>query len=697
MLAPLRASGQGETTHLVKEDEVRAAASVLVDPTAGVQIQALPIANWRTCRGDDLDAIAAAARELAPGNRGVYWTICPCAPNLAAPMASKYALRRRWLLFDMDPRREKDANSTDAEHEAAREVAYAILEDLGDAGWPLPVIIDSGNGWHLLFRIDLPSEADTHLLLREVIRRVAERFDNAAVEIDRKVHDARRISKLPGTLTRKGPGTPERPHRWARLIRVPDPLEVVSREQLQALAQMTETPTPGSPPVAVPFGVLKAEGKEGKDRKRAYALSVLEREEAKVVLAPVGKRNNTLYVAAAAMGNMVGAGVILRQLAESKLHYAATRNGLGDDEARKTIKSGLDKGESEPRDLRFMDEPVNGQAENAKSSEKEPPEQSRKSLKIYQMSEIMKMTFAPPKWAVPGILSEGLSILAGKPKLGKSFLALNLALTITAGGKALGDIETVIGDVLYLSLEDRLRRVQDRAKKVLAGLKLEASSRLFIAVEWPRQDRGGSAAIAKWLKEVDNPRLVIIDVWAKFRVSSTGRRNAYDEDYEAMSQIKQVLDDAKCNGLMLHHAKKGKSEDVMEEISGTHGIGGSADGTIVLTRSRCDNEAILHISGRDVEENQIALLFEPTTCCWTSLGDARLVTASKVKKKIIEAFQKAPRAVYWPSEIAEMLEMDRDTVKRTCYRMADEGLLKRAGGGRYSWPVDEFGPFTEVN
>src|SRR5262249_34565487 len=144
--------------------------------------------------------------------------------------------------------------------------------------------------------------------------------------------------------------------------------------------------------------------------------------------------------------------------------------------------------------------------------------------------------------AIPGLLSEGLSILAGKPKMGKSFLALNLAMTIAAGGKALGDIETVAGDVLYMALEDRLRRVQVRARKMLAGLGGGARPPRHVAVSWPRQEQGGLDHLSRWLDAADNPRLVIIDVVAKFRTASTGRRNVYEEDYEVLSQIKDVLD-----------------------------------------------------------------------------------------------------------------------------------------------------------
>jgi hypothetical protein len=260
---------------------------------------------------------------------------------------------------------------------------------------------------------------------------------------------------------------------------------------------------------------------------------------------------------------------------------------------------------------------------------------------------------------------------------------------VAAGGKALGDMQTVAGDVLYLALEDRVRRIQNRARKVLKGLAVQASGRLQIAVEWLRQDRGGLQQLEGWLDGVDNPRLVIVDVWARFRTASTGKRSAYDEDYECAAEVKKVVDKRNCSLLLVHHCKKGKADDVIEEVSGTLGLAGSADGTMVLVRARGENEATLHVTGRDVDEQQLALVFDPATCCWTSEGDSKLKTASKVKQRIMDAYRLQPHARFWPSALAEMLGMERDCVKRTMYRMADEGILKRVGSGQYTWPVDE--------
>jgi hypothetical protein len=317
---------------------------------------------------------------------------------------------------------------------------------------------------------------------------------------------------------------------------------------------------------------------------------------------------------------------------------------------------------------------------------------------IYRITDLLDMDIPPPKWAVPGLLSEGLSILAGKPKLGKSFWALNLALTIAAGGVALGDSQTIAGDVLYLSLEDRLRRVKDRSLKLLTGLPFRPSGRLHVAVHWPRQPDGGLDHLHAWLQEAENPRLVIIDVWQKFRPLLRTGGSQYEQDYEAASQLKSVFDAGQCSGLIVHHCKKAAAEDVVDEISGTLGLSGAADGLLVLTRARSENEGTLFIDGRDVERRELALAFDPQTCVWKCLGNAAEVTESKFINAIIEVFKRNAGLVLGVNQIAEAVQCSKERMhylRNTLGRMCDRNLIERPRIGQYRWPVaaaDEWAP-----
>src|SRR5262249_14831971 len=158
----------------------------------------------------------------------------PVPAHLDRPCKVGDILSRRWLLIDVDPVKptgHKDNPATDAEHAAAQSLAFEVREHLFNLGWPLPLLIDSGNGWHLLYRVELPNDEHSRELLKAILHALAKEFDGDRGTIDRSVHNASRIARLPGTRCRKGVATSERPHRWCRLVEAPEQL-VVTAEQL---------------------------------------------------------------------------------------------------------------------------------------------------------------------------------------------------------------------------------------------------------------------------------------------------------------------------------------------------------------------------------------------------------------------------------------------------------------------------------
>ncbi len=163
------------------------------------------------------------------------------AVNRAKPFAKdtttdKDIVRRQFLLIDLDPKRPPGISATDAEHEAALQRAIKCRQGLRDLGWPDPMFNDSGNGAHLIYRIDLPNDAAANALVKGALNSLAAKWDDEAVTVDRSVHNAARIVKLPGTLAAKGDHTNDRPHRIARIVEAPERLECVSWEQLESVA-----------------------------------------------------------------------------------------------------------------------------------------------------------------------------------------------------------------------------------------------------------------------------------------------------------------------------------------------------------------------------------------------------------------------------------------------------------------------------
>jgi hypothetical protein len=233
-------------------DDIRAALSLFLTPGTVIEIRVPNVGGKRrTDAGyfDDLDAAVAAAVEYAGTAPAVYVTLNPCNPALlaraknrmeefaGATTADPDIVRRRWLLIDCDPVRPSGISSTSSEELASIAMAHEIQDYLITEGFPKGIIGSSGNGGHLLYRIDLPNDAESLAVVKQCLEALAAKFNTPKVKIDTGVGNAARITKLYGTIVCKGDDTPERPHRVSRLFST-EPPAVVSREALDTLAAM---------------------------------------------------------------------------------------------------------------------------------------------------------------------------------------------------------------------------------------------------------------------------------------------------------------------------------------------------------------------------------------------------------------------------------------------------------------------------
>ncbi|MFD0456585.1 AAA family ATPase [Streptomyces violaceoruber] len=293
----------------------------------------------------------------------------------------------------------------------------------------------------------------------------------------------------------------------------------------------------------------------------------------------------------------------------------------------------------------------------------------------------MAADFPEPKWAVPGILAEGVNLLAGPPKVGKSWLSLGLALSVASGGHAFDSLPVDGGPVLYLALEDTPRRLQTRMGKMLGGQPAPAG--LTLVTECPPFPQGGSDAIANWLERNQEARMVVIDVFAKMRGPAPQGVSAYDADYVAVGYAKRIADHYGIAVVLVHHVRKAGSDDFLTEVSGTNGIAGAADATLVLKRARGQADGILHVTGRDVDEAEYALQFQAASGAWQMLdGPVTDHTIGDTRATILRYVRAHPGAK--PKDMAgELPNVDIDTIRRTCSRMADAGQITKDPGGRY--------------
>ncbi len=243
--------------------ETLQAARVLFLPGQVVEVRALMDEGMASGYFDDLEKLADQVDTLdgLPGVQGIYVTLNEVNPALLSRRANRIKsrlskkdattadtdiLHRRWFPVDVDPARPSGVSSTDDEHQAAIETATRVSDYLAELGWPDPVIADSGNGAHLLYRIDLPNDDRSRDLVKRCLEVLAAMFDDGTTSIDTANHNAARIWKLYGTMSRKGDNTPDRPHRRSGLISVPTDDEVVPNELLERLACALPAASPDS-------------------------------------------------------------------------------------------------------------------------------------------------------------------------------------------------------------------------------------------------------------------------------------------------------------------------------------------------------------------------------------------------------------------------------------------------------------------
>lgn len=233
---------------------------------------------------------------------------------------------------------------------------------------------------------------------------------------------------------------------------------------------------------------------------------------------------------------------------------------------------------------------------------------------------LMTHEFEPVSWAVEGILPSGLTIFAGSPKIGKSWLVLELCLAVALGGPALSCVRTSQGSVLALMREDSFRRLQSRIGLLMGG-DVSAPKGLELVPheqEWFGGEQG-LADMTEWAEEVGDPRLVVVDTIAKVEpdMGEDRNRGAYAGNYSMMARYKQWADHHNCAVLMVHHDTKAgagkpkpgeEAPDPFTRISGTRAMTGAADTLWFLDAVRGKGEGTLWVTGRDVAEQGLDLI-----------------------------------------------------------------------------------------
>jgi hypothetical protein len=290
---------------------------------------------------------------------------------------------------------------------------------------------------------------------------------------------------------------------------------------------------------------------------------------------------------------------------------------------------------------------------------------------------------------VQGLVVEGLTVLGGKPKLGKSWLVLNLAVAVAAGGMALGNPDRAVAKagVLYLALEDGERRMKERLR--MLGVD-PFPENLFLVHEWPRLDSGGIQYLRHALDCHPEVRVVVIDTLGRIR-GPRKRGDWYGEDYEVLGALHDLARERPGLAIIVvHHNRKDDAPaDYVDALSGSTGIGGSPDVVAVLQRGRGEVDGVLAVTGRDIVEDERALRFDRGI--WVEMGSAEEWQRTKEEQQLLDLFDSPDVVedhdgvpVLTPKAVAAALDITDEAARQRLSRMERRGKLRKVGRGQYA-------------
>lgn len=293
----------------------------------------------------------------------------------------------------------------------------------------------------------------------------------------------------------------------------------------------------------------------------------------------------------------------------------------------------------------------------------------------YTAHELLTKDFPEPDFIIPGLIPEGLTIMAGSPKIGKSWLGLQIAVALSCGGYIFGDVKVLEKTVLYLALEDTPRRIAGRLKKV----KAQPNEKLHVFPQWP-DDGPGIEKLIDLKNYWPELEVVIIDTLQAFRGKPNGE--GYSVDYDDVSKIRALCDRLKISIILIHHTRKMEANDPVDEVCGTRGISGVVDTVLVLKKERRQKEARLFVTSRDIEETEMVLQFDGDIGTWALVGDADFVRMTRERQEIIETLQEAGN-VLSTKEISHRVGNKEKNVSKLLRELKKDGRVENPSYGQY--------------
>ena len=238
------------------------------------------------------------------------------------------------------------------------------------------------------------------------------------------------------------------------------------------------------------------------------------------------------------------------------------------------------------------------------------------TLEVVDGETLADMRLPPTRFCVEGLLPQGVTVLGGAAKIGKSWMVLDLCISVAAGVPFF-HLQTTQGTVLYLCLEDTLSRVQNRLNSITDS----PPASLFFAVSAGTIADSLCEQIQNFKDEHPALALVAIDTFQIVRGNAPDV--SYADDYADVRKLKELADALNISLLLIHHLRKQGDSDPVNRLSGTTGLSGAVDAIFILQKENREGaEARLICTGRDIEQRELRLIFSKESCRWDCTADS---------------------------------------------------------------------------
>jgi len=310
----------------------------------------------------------------------------------------------------------------------------------------------------------------------------------------------------------------------------------------------------------------------------------------------------------------------------------------------------------------------------------------------YAMKDFLTMNNERPNWVIPNLIPQGLTILAGAPKQGKSFLALQMALAVATGTPLLGQ-QVPKGNVFFYDLENSVAGMQQRVLTLLENIEYNIDDiNMELEFASPIFDQNGFKDLDAWVAKAapSTPKLVVIDV---LRRAFGGKldSNNYDAVTMALGPLHRWAQQNGVAVVAVTHTRKGRGrddvamDDHFELISGSNAISSVADATLLLRRPRGMHKGTLAITGRLVGENMYSIDFDPDSLSWKLSDQQESLEVVSLPFRLKQIYQAIRDGHDTATALAQQLGLQRSSVSRDVGKLEENGLIERKVVGKQTF------------